>query len=64
MKNVPLRSGEYFLGFSFFGESRFFWRRKQRAAFHLLRINGGGEEEGGGGQGPRGVGRRHRCVEA
>ena len=47
---MPLRSGEYFLGFSFSGESRFFWRRKQRAAFHLLRINGGGEEEGGGGR--------------
>lgn len=46
---MPLRSGEYFLGFSFSGESRFFWRRKQRAAFHLLRINGGGEEEGRGG---------------
>lgn len=47
---MPLRSGEYFLGFSFSGESRFFWRRKQRAAFHLLRINGGGEEEGRGGR--------------
>ena len=46
---MPLRSGEYFLGFSFSGESRFFWRRKQRAAFHLLRINGGGEGEGRGG---------------